>query len=316
MPRHIRHISQSHRQHGAQHTSQHPTQQYANQAQLYQAQRPLPAYYAIPPSPIAESQQDQTYEAYAAASAPVPQALTETSHRPSSGAWSTDDDRQLVSARMQGLNWGQIKDTYFPNKSPNACRKRHERLLEAKGADTWDQRRFQLIAREYLSMRKEIWQGLAQRTGEKWNVVEQKCMSKGLKNLQSAARAATRRDRIETTSAAMAAAAASGAGNTGYDDDSGISGIGLTPVDDHDPYSSPAPSPSTIDVAHSFASTVTQPLYHPQMQQAHLHPAVNPYTMTAPYGGQYASHHAYSSSISSDGSLQHPFVSRRGNESA
>jgi hypothetical protein len=75
---------------------------------------------------------------------------------------------------MQGLNWAQIRDTYFANKSPNACRKRHERLLESKSTDTWDQRRMQNIAKEYMGMRKEIWQGLAQRTGEKWNVVEQK----------------------------------------------------------------------------------------------------------------------------------------------
>jgi hypothetical protein len=141
-------------------------------------------------------------------------------------------------------------------------------------------------------------------------------MSKGLKNLQSAARAASRRGRIETDAAVAAAAAA--AGNTGYDDDSGVSGIGLTPVDEFDQYSSPAPSPSTINVAHSFASTATQPVYHHQMQaqQTHLHPNVNNFALTAPYSGQYVGQHAYSSSISSDGSLQHPFVSRRGNESA
>lgn len=142
-------------------------------------------------------------------------------------------------------------------------------------------------------------------------------MSKGIKNLQSAARAATRRGRIETDAAvAAAAAAAAGAGNSGYDDDSGVSGIGLTPVDEVDQYSSPAPSPSTINVAHSFASTATQPLYHHQMQQTHLHPNVNNFTLTAPYNGPYVGQHAYSSSISSDGSLQHPFVSRRGNDSA
>ena len=59
-------------------------------------------------------------------------------------------------------------------------------------------------------------------------------MNNGLKNLQSAARSASRRERLETSGHPM----------HGYDDDSGISGIGLTPVDDQldASYSSPASS--------------------------------------------------------------------------
>lgn len=95
-------------------------------------------------------------------------------HRPSSGAWSPQDDQQLLQARMQGLNWNQIKEQYFPSKTPNACRKRHERLMERRGSDDWDARKMQILAKEYMSMRKEIWSGLAARTGEKWNVVEAK----------------------------------------------------------------------------------------------------------------------------------------------
>ena len=75
---------------------------------------------------------------------------------------------------MQGLNWQQIQSNYFPSKTPNACRKRHERLLERKGADDWDNLKLQRLAKEYMAMRKEIWSGLAARTGEKWNVVEAK----------------------------------------------------------------------------------------------------------------------------------------------
>ena len=75
---------------------------------------------------------------------------------------------------MQGLNWSQIKDAFFPTKSANACRKRHERLMEKKGVDDWDTRKFQLLAKEYMGMRKEIWSALASKTGEKWNVVEAK----------------------------------------------------------------------------------------------------------------------------------------------
>ncbi|KOS22504.1 hypothetical protein ESCO_002290 [Escovopsis weberi] len=75
---------------------------------------------------------------------------------------------------MQGLNWAQIRDAYFQLKTPNACRKRHERLMERKGADDWDTLKMQRIAKEYMAMRKEIWAGLAARTGEKWNVIEAK----------------------------------------------------------------------------------------------------------------------------------------------
>jgi hypothetical protein len=46
--------------------------------------------------------------------------------------------------------------------------------MERKGADDWDARKLERIAKEYMTMRKEIWQPLASRVGEKWNVVEAK----------------------------------------------------------------------------------------------------------------------------------------------
>ncbi|KAI0413265.1 hypothetical protein F5X98DRAFT_390999 [Xylaria grammica] len=116
---------------------------------------------------------------------------------PPTGSWSQQDDHSLLTARRQGLSWAKIQTTYFPNKSPNSCRKRHERLLGGRGGDDWDARRFERVAKEYMSMRKEIWEGLATRTGEKWTVVEAKCMHNGLKNLQSASRSAVRRERLE-----------------------------------------------------------------------------------------------------------------------
>jgi len=105
---------------------------------------------------------------------PVPQAQTLTSIRPSSGAWNPQDDATLMQARAQGMNWAPIQQNYFPSKTPNACRKRHERLMERRSADDWDGRKLEQLAKGYMSMRREIWQGLAQVTGEKWNVVEQK----------------------------------------------------------------------------------------------------------------------------------------------
>lgn len=117
-------------------------------------------------------------------------------------------------------------------------------------------------------------------------------MSNGLKNLQSAARAASRRDRLET-----------GASLTGYDDDSGISGIGLTPVDELDAsYSSPSTS-SSVSASHG---------YHLQQHaQAHLQPlngSQATYGLSSAYGANnYAGHHGYSSSVSSSASAGHVY---------
>lgn len=104
----------------------------------------------------------------------IPASSLPAQHRASSGAWNASDDQTLLGARASGQNWAQIQQNYFPSKTPNACRKRHERLMERKGADDWDNRKLEIMAKEYMSLRKEIWAPLAQRTGEKWNVVEQK----------------------------------------------------------------------------------------------------------------------------------------------
>ncbi|KAI0430102.1 hypothetical protein F5Y09DRAFT_240227 [Xylaria sp. FL1042] len=225
-------------------------------------------YNAVPPSAAAPLPMAQPYDPY-----PVPTQPPPMPHRPSSGAWSQQDDHNLLTARQQGLNWAQIQSTYFPNKSPNACRKRHERLLERRGADDWDARKLERLAKEYMSMRKEIWQGLAARTGDKWTVVEAKCMHNGLKNLQSASRSAARRERLEQ-----------GHSLNGYDDDSGISGIGLTPVDDLDAsYSSPETTASSAHSQHSGGSG-GYGMHHP---------------MAIPYGSAAGYSSSYSSSVSS-----------------
>jgi hypothetical protein len=94
--------------------------------------------------------------------------------RASSGAWTPSDDAQLMSARAQGLNWQPIQANYFPNKTPNACRKRHERLMDRRNSDDWDAIKLETMAKEYMGMRREIWQQLGAKTGEKWSVVEAK----------------------------------------------------------------------------------------------------------------------------------------------
>lgn len=144
-------------------------------ATYYEVQAPGPqANMALPPfesygvPPLAIPQAGNTV------GGPVGGAPLLTHHRASSGAWTAQDDQTLVNARAAGQNWSQIQANYFPGKTGNACRKRHERLMERKGADDWDTRKLERLCKDYMTMRKEIWQPLAQRTGEKWNVVEQK----------------------------------------------------------------------------------------------------------------------------------------------
>ncbi|KAK2623573.1 hypothetical protein QTJ16_007127 [Diplocarpon rosae] len=196
-------------------------------------QHPLaPPYTSMPPAPPQQQTQPP----------PPPPSL-----RPSSGAWTPSDDQTLMTARAQGLNWAPIQHAYFPSKTPNACRKRHERLMERRSADDWDSLKLENLAKKYMVMRREIWAALAAQTGEKWNVVEQKvcpplaanfpslgsththkhthnskqCMSQGLKNLQTAARSGTRRERLLPLSASHANPRASYGPNTNFTDDSG-----------------------------------------------------------------------------------------------
>ena len=108
-------------------------------------------------------------------------------------------------------------------------------------------------------------------------------MSNGLKNMQTASRSGQRRQRLE-----------SGQQLQGYDDDSGISGVALTPVDGLDPsYSSPE---TTGSGGHSTSGVSNGSGYqmgaHPQLQ-ALGHPG-DPYGYAHPVGT-----HGYTSSVAS-----------------
>lgn len=91
-----------------------------------------------------------------------------------SSSWSQKDDETLITARAQGLNWNQIAPKHFPSKSPNACRKRHERLMERQNAEQWDGVKLDVLAQAYMDVRREMWSLLAARVGEKWTLVETK----------------------------------------------------------------------------------------------------------------------------------------------
>jgi hypothetical protein len=145
----------------------------------------LPTYYDVSAAGQQQAMTVSSYDTYAVTpltippngapvGGPVGGSSLPAQHRASSGAWNSQDDQTLVAARSAGQNWSQIQANYFPTKTGNACRKRHERLMERKGADDWDTRKLERLSKDYMSMRKEIWTPLAQRCGEKWNVVEQK----------------------------------------------------------------------------------------------------------------------------------------------
>jgi hypothetical protein len=88
------------------------------------------------------------------------------------GTWTAADDRTLIMARSRGQNWADLQRAYFPTKTANACRKRYERLVERRGIHDYSARKLEMVANEYMNMRKEIWSGLAERVGMKWEVVE------------------------------------------------------------------------------------------------------------------------------------------------
>lgn len=79
-----------------------------------------------------------------------------------------------MAARSAGQNWAPIQAQFFPNKTPNACRKRHERLMDRRSSDEWDIVKLEIMAKEYMNIRKDMWTMLAERTGEKWAVLEAK----------------------------------------------------------------------------------------------------------------------------------------------
>lgn len=91
--------------------------------------------------------------------------------------WSPEDDDTLMSARASGMDWKTIAARHFPQKTSNACRKRHERLMERRNAEEWGGPKLETLSREYMAVRREMWSVLADRVGEKWQVIEAKVSS-------------------------------------------------------------------------------------------------------------------------------------------
>ncbi|OAL56657.1 hypothetical protein IQ07DRAFT_14111 [Pyrenochaeta sp. DS3sAY3a] len=182
-----------------------------------------------------------------------------------SSSWSARDDETLIQARAQGLNWNQISPKHFPSKTPNACRKRHERLMERQNAEQWDGVKLDILAQAYMEVRREMWTVLANRVGEKWQLVEQKCMEKGIKNLTQASRSAQKKQ------------------NDGIYHDHDDSGIGVSDLDEE---SEDHHHPDMSNV-----SPVQYPTYpggYPSQQHQRV-PSIQ--SMLHPHPMQYANHH-------------------------
>ena len=104
----------------------------------------------------------------------VPYPTASATMQRNAAIWSVADDEILLQARASGLHWQPISTRHFPNKTANACRKRHERLIERRHVEDWDAQKLELLAQEYSLVRKEMWEILASRVGERWAVVEAK----------------------------------------------------------------------------------------------------------------------------------------------
>ena len=107
---------------------------------------------------------------------PPPHYANPTSaHERASAAWSSEDDSRLWDAREnKKLGWPQTAEL-FKGKSPNACRKRFERLKLQKAPDEWEGPKFDALAEIYVRHREEMWKRIADQLGErdKWQTLEQ-----------------------------------------------------------------------------------------------------------------------------------------------
>ena len=103
-------------------------------------------------------------------------SIQPTAHERASAAWSPEDDSLLWDAREnRKLGWPQTAEL-FQGKSPNACRKRYERLKLQKAPDEWEGAKFDALAEVYVRCREEMWKRIAEQLGDRetrWQTLEQ-----------------------------------------------------------------------------------------------------------------------------------------------
>ena len=105
---------------------------------------------------------------------PPPPPPPITMHPGQSAPWTAADDSALIDAKGQGLGWNEIHQRFFPNKSGNSCRKRHERLMFKLRSCEWSDGRIQNVMNAYNTrgVREHFWRGIADPFGENWQDAE------------------------------------------------------------------------------------------------------------------------------------------------
>lgn len=105
--------------------------------------------------------------------APVTLPSDNTTSFRAATAWTEEEDNVLIDARASSLDWKRIQQQHFPQKTHNACRKRHERLMARRHSDDWEGPKLELLAKEYMNIRPQMWSMLANMLGEpKWQLIE------------------------------------------------------------------------------------------------------------------------------------------------
>ena len=56
--------------------------------------------------------------------------------------------------------------------------------MERRNAEDWDGIKLETLAREYMEVRREMWEILGRRVNEKWQIVEAKVCASPIYNLQ------------------------------------------------------------------------------------------------------------------------------------
>ena len=96
-------------------------------------------------------------------------------HGSHSHSWKPENDELLMRAHQHGMNWQTIAHKFFPDKNADTCRRRHERLMEKRDLYYDSERaKADTVAKAYVDVREQVWKPLADRVGEKWQVVEAK----------------------------------------------------------------------------------------------------------------------------------------------
>ena len=89
--------------------------------------------------------------------------------------WNAEDDARLMQARKDGMDWEPIAKAYFPSRTPNRCRERHERLMDKRNTtEDWDSAKLEAMDIAYYISRERMWKVIADEINENWQTVEAK----------------------------------------------------------------------------------------------------------------------------------------------